>query len=241
MENPQDPSAPPAQAPYPTGPQAAQQPEEQYYTVAFILKCVWLFLLGILLAVVGLYCLIYRPDMGANSFIIMLMGLFFTAAGSIYGKRKFRGETAAMIPAEPQPLQAQFMQQLQELGIPAQQLVRSLEAQAAPKPQEPQPEPQTPAPVAPPPPPPGEPKIFRIFVCPKCGAENQMDDQFCYKCGTKFIKPKKRAGKAKKPAKQTKVKTKKPPEPLTEKAPKAKTKAAKKKARKARVQAGPEF
>jgi len=240
MENPQNPSAPPAPASYPAEPQAVQQPEEQYYTVAFILKCTWLFLLGMILAIIGLYCLIYRPDMGQISpFIIMLMGLFFTAAGSIYGKRKFRGETAALMPAEPQPLQAQILQQLKELGIPAQQLVHSLEAQAAPKPQEPQPEPQTPAPVAPPPPPPGEPKILRIFVCPQCGAENQMDDQFCYKCGVKFIKPKKRAGKAKKPAKTAKAK--KPPEPLTEKAPKAKPKVAKKKARKARVQAGPEF
>jgi len=239
MENPQTPPVVPAQAPAQAEPQAAQQPEEQYYTVAFILKSVWLFLLGIILAVVGLYCLIYRPDMGANSFIIMLMGLFFTAAGSIYGKRKFRGETAVLTPVEPQPLQAQLLQQLQELGIPAQQLMHSLETQATPKPQESQPEPQTPASVAPPPPPPGEPKVLRIFVCPKCGAENQMDDQFCYKCGVKFIKPKKRT--AKKPAKQTKAKAKKPPEPLAAKAPKAKTKAAKKKARKAGAQAGPEF
>lgn len=57
----------------------------------FVLKSIWVFLLGAGVALIGLYTLLTRPDMGSNPFIIMLMGLFFTGAGSIYGKKKLRG------------------------------------------------------------------------------------------------------------------------------------------------------
>lgn len=71
-------------------------------SAGFILKSIWVFLLGVVVAVVGLYCLLYRSDMGtSNPFIIMLMGLFFTGAGSIYGKRKL-GEGEPMVSAPPQ-------------------------------------------------------------------------------------------------------------------------------------------
>jgi hypothetical protein len=57
----------------------------------FVLKSIWVFLLGVAVSLIGLYTLLTRPDMGSNPFIIMLMGLFFTGAGSIYGKKKLRG------------------------------------------------------------------------------------------------------------------------------------------------------
>ena len=34
----------------------------------FILKSLWVFLLGIVVAIIGVYCLIFRPDMGYNPF-----------------------------------------------------------------------------------------------------------------------------------------------------------------------------
>lgn len=69
----------------------------------FVLKSIWLFILGAALAIIGLLCLIYRPDMGSNSFIIMLMGLFFTGAGSIYGKKKLGyGESLVSVSSERQ-------------------------------------------------------------------------------------------------------------------------------------------
>jgi ribosomal protein L40E len=49
-------------------------------------------------------------------------------------------------------------------------------------------------------------EIRKIFVCPKCGAENEMEDKFCYKCGFRFTKPKKKAEKA--PAKKAKPRSK---------------------------------
>ena len=56
----------------------------------FVLKSIWVFLLGVAVSLIGLYTFLTRPDMGSNPFIRMLMGLFFTGAGSIYGKKKLR-------------------------------------------------------------------------------------------------------------------------------------------------------
>jgi ribosomal protein L40E len=68
---------------------------------AFVLKSIWVFLLGVAVALIGLYCLVYRPDLESNSFIIMLMGLFFTGAGSIYGKSKLKeGESLVSAPLQ---------------------------------------------------------------------------------------------------------------------------------------------
>jgi ribosomal protein L40E len=169
-----------------------------------VIKCIWLFILGVILALVGLYTLLTRPDMGTNPFIIMLMGLFFTAAGSIYGKRKMAGQAAvADYVVDP----AQMLQVRPADAIP----------QPQPKEQQPQYQPFNPAlyqqrphePAAPAveakPTAPVEAKpaeIRKIFVCPDCGAENEMEDKFCFKCGNKFVKPKKKVAKAKKPAKK---------------------------------------
>jgi ribosomal protein L40E len=175
--------------------QAAQTQYEPPSSVGFKLKCIWLFLLGAALAIIGLLCTMYRPDMGANSFIIMLMGLFFTAAGSIYGKRKLRGDIA-VVPVGQQPMQQQFMQQLQELGVPMQQLAQTMQAQQTQPPQQitsvpVQPQPLQPAQPQPAAKPAAEPrsltpaegKMLKIFVCPGCGAENEMGDKYCYRCG----------------------------------------------------------
>jgi ribosomal protein L40E len=162
----------------------------------FKLKCIWLFLLGAILSLIGLYCLLYRPDIGQNSFIIMLMGLFFTAAGSIYGKRKLAGQAgvADYVVDPQQMLQVRPtlpVQQAQPVQ-PATQTTSYPQAQpdtARPAPGQPA---VTPAPA----------EIRKIFVCPQCGAENEMKDKFCYKCGynletvkKKHARPKKQASK----------------------------------------------
>ena len=203
--NPENPANMPGQ------PQASAPPQmygQSSGGALFKLKCIWLFILGAILSVIGLFCLLYRPDMGqTNPFIIMLMGLFFTAAGSVYGKRKLHGQAAVsdqivdpqqmlhvgpIVPSEPQP---QFQPQ------PGAQPPAPREAARL------QVIPVQPQPVAAVAAPPAEVKIIKIFVCPKCGAENEMGDKFCYKCGTKFVKPKKRAAKKpKKPAKATRPK-----------------------------------
>jgi len=188
--------------------QPASQPSEgAYYSrqsggALFKLKCMWLFLLGTALALVGVYCLINRPDVGQNSFVIMLMGLMFTAVGSIYGKRKLAGQAATanyvvdpqqMLMVRPEPAPAvqsaaqpgSVQQGAAEAAKPVVQTqasgsqtgqVQVTEAKAA--------------------------EIRKIFVCPKCGAENEMEDKFCYKCGFRFTKPKKKAEKA--PSKKAK-------------------------------------
>lgn len=196
--------------------QATQTQSAPPASIGFKLKCIWLFLLGAVLAVIGLLCIMYRPDLGANSFIIMLMGLFFTAAGSIYGKRKLRGDIAVAIPTGQQPMQAQFMQQLQELGIPMQQFVQSMQAQQTqppqpatsipPQPQPPQPQPVAkPAAEAKPAAPPAGKEIMKIFVCPSCGAENEMDDKYCYRCGFNLEKVKAKVRKTKTARKKAKA------------------------------------
>jgi ribosomal protein L40E len=187
--------------------QATQTQSAPPASTGFKLKCIWLFLLGAVLAVIGLLCIMYRPELGANSFIIMLMGLFFTAAGSIYGKRKLRGDIAVAIPTGQQPMQAQFMQQLQELGIPMQQFIQGMQPQAQPaqqvtsipvQPQPVQPQPVVkPAAEAKPAAPPAGKEIMKIFVCTSCGAENEMDDKYCYRCGFNLEQVRAKARKTK--------------------------------------------
>lgn len=73
-------------------------------SVSFVLKSIWIFILGVVVAIIGLYCLVFRPELGSNSFTIMLIGLFFTGAGSIYGKRKLgEGEPAVSTPPQQKP------------------------------------------------------------------------------------------------------------------------------------------
>ncbi len=223
-----NPADQPGQQPASPGIQAADY-FQQYYgqtSVKFKLKCIWLFLLGAVLSIVGLLCLLYRPDIGTNSFIIMLMGLFFTAIGSIYGKRKLAGQAATadyvvdpqqmlMVRPQPYPPYPQMQQAQQPLQTPVYQAQEQRPAQQ-PVPQEPrtpffrnpfapsqaEPVQATPAqPVQGQQAQPSQPEpanvIRKIFVCPSCGAENEMEDKFCYKCGFRFVKPKKKSKSAK--------------------------------------------
>ncbi len=253
--------------------------------MAFFLKSIWLFLLGVVVAIIGLYCLVFRPDMGSNPFTIMLIGLFFTGAGSIYGKRKLReGESMVSAPPEQRPLgypsQPQQPQQppqeyprypreayVEAREVPAEQRIPSeqreppseallevAEEAIDTKPPEPvrrpvRPVPSIPSepvaepaaePVAEPavekpeipekpiaeiPAKPKEAKILKIVVCPKCGAENEAKDKFCYNCGEKLKLEKK---KRKRPKKTKKVKLHiKAPHKVVVK-PRAKKKRAKK-------------
>jgi ribosomal protein L40E len=222
---PQNPAFPQVQPQQASANQGAYQ-EQNSGGLLFVIKCIWLFLLGAVLAVVGLFCLIYRPDMGlTNSFIIMLMGLLFTAIGSIYGKRKMVGQTAVAdyvvdpaqmlqirpVDSPPQPQQTQ--------AFPAYPAYPSYPQPAQQRPAE-TPKIQQPAQPAQAEQPSG---IKRIFVCPKCGAENEMDDKFCYKCGFKFTKPKRKSARkaAKTKEKEKPILKSKPvtnPNPIAKKA-----------------------
>ncbi|MFH1236895.1 MAG: zinc-ribbon domain-containing protein [Candidatus Aenigmatarchaeota archaeon] len=199
----------------------------------FVIKCIWLFLLGAVLAVVGLFCLIYRPDMGlTNSFIIMLMGLLFTAIGSIYGKRKMAGQTAVAdyvvdpaqmlqirpVDAPPQPMQTlPSYPAYPSYPQPVQQ--RPAETPRIQQPVQPAQQAQAEQPSG----------IRKIFVCPKCGAENEMDDKFCYKCGFKFTKQKKKPARKAVKAKENEKPMSTKPAAIPKPAPKKAKPVAKKK------------
>jgi len=221
--------------------------------VLFVLKSIWIFILGAVLAVIGLFCLIYRPDMGSNSFIIMLMGLFFTGAGSIYGKRKLGyGESLVSVSSERQKNlkfseregreslgRFSFRKEESETEFPwekrdprrfsgrpetdretaekQEELLEMTEdsmgtgeqertaerpvtrpvqstSTAEPPDQEPVKSPETKTQA------PGESKkgkIIRIVVCPKCGAENEPKNKFCFSCGFNIEEYEKKAKKGK--------------------------------------------
>jgi hypothetical protein len=219
--------------------ESQQVSEEEQQTPAYFknkssflykLRCVWLFLLGSVVAIIGLLCVIYRKDMGANSFIVMMIGLFFTAVGSIYGKRKLRGEEA-IVKIGAEPLSNQFLNQIHEFGIPLRKLINYFGQQATYKKSEetipesqkalmekPITQPVRPMPVKPmakslqPP----QQKVYekkekpivKIFICPNCGAENEMTDKFCFNCGFNLEKVKIKAKAKRRKRLKTEIKKK---------------------------------
>jgi len=152
------------------------------------LKSAWLFIVGVAVALIGIYTLLAVPDVGSGSFIIMLVGLFFTGAGSIYGKRKMRGEYY-MTSEEPDTGKKEKPKPISkpaEAGE-TEEFLEEVE-QAEEKRTEP-PEIETTKPAfetTQKPPVEEHVKVIKVIVCPKCGAENQEMDKFCYNCGKKL-------------------------------------------------------
>ncbi len=194
---------------------------------SFAIKSIWLFLLGIVVSVIGLYCFVFRPDMGPNSFTVMLIGLFFTGTGSIYGKKKLReGPPMVSAPAQQKTIFQQPQQTYpgysprempsQPTGMQAQPRAIPAELEGSPEEEflevaEETVESEIPVPVKPmkvekpeipakPMARPKEAKIIKIVVCPNCGTENETMDKFCYSCGNR-LKPEKR--KVRRPRKIT--------------------------------------
>ncbi|UCC91609.1 MAG: zinc-ribbon domain-containing protein [Candidatus Aenigmatarchaeota archaeon] len=218
---------------------------------SFVIKSIWVFVLGAAVTVVGLYCLLYRPDMGtSNTFVIMLMGLFFTGAGSIYGKRKLsEGEPVVSGPPQQKPfgVPPQTAQETPKsypgyppketppkpAGIQAEQKEAPTEefleiAEEAMEPggevREPVPEPAVEKPGIPAKPmaKPGETGIIKIVVCPNCGEENEIKDKFCYNCGFKLKPEKKKKPRKRKAVKPAfKIPVKKPAKPVVKTLPRA--------------------
>lgn len=159
----------------------------------YFLRSVWLFIVGVAVAIIGVYALVAMPDIGSGSFIVMLVGLFFTGAGSIYGKRRMRGEyymtseepdirkfgkEKPKQPTEPAPTGTEESEEFLE------------EAEQAEEQRVEPPEIETSKPVLEttqkPPEEEEHVKVIRVLVCPKCGSENQETDVYCFKCGKKL-------------------------------------------------------
>jgi ribosomal protein L40E len=158
----------------------------------YFLRSAWLFIVGVAVAITGVYTLVAVPAVGSASFIIMLVGLFFTGAGSIYGKRRLRGEYY-MTSEEPdirrfgnekpaQPIKPattgteESEEFLEEAEQAEEQRVEAPKIEASKPVLETTHEPPEEEHV----------KVIKVLVCPKCGSENQETDVFCFKCGKKL-------------------------------------------------------
>jgi len=171
------------------------------------LRSAWLFIVGVAVSIIGVYTLLAMPDIGSASFLIMLVGLFFTGTGSIYGKRKLRGDyymtseepgLGRFRKEKPKPVTEQAPTEtdageefLEEAEQAEEQRVERPEIKTAKPVLETREEPPEEEHV----------KVVKVLVCPKCGTENQETDKFCYNCGKKLrLKgfPGEKKGKAKK-------------------------------------------
>jgi preprotein translocase subunit Sss1 len=171
------------------------------------LRSAWLFIVGVVVAIIGVYTLLAMPDIGSVSFLIMLVGLFFTGTGSIYGKRKLRGDYYM---TSEEPGLEKFRKEkpkpvAEQIPAESEQGEEFLEeAEQAEEQRVERPEIETSKPVletTQKPPEEEHVKVIKVIVCPKCGTENQETDKFCYNCGKKLRMkgfPGEKKGKAKK-------------------------------------------
>jgi len=168
------------------------------------LRSAWLFIVGVAVSIIGVYALLAVPALGSGSFLIMLVGLFFTGTGSIYGKKKLRGEyymgteEPEARKEKPRPVAGP------EPEVPGENEEFLEEAEQAEEQRVERPEIETEKPVLETthkPPEDEHVKVIKVLVCPKCGMENQETDKFCYNCGKKLrLKgfPGEKKGKSKK-------------------------------------------
>ena len=148
----------------------------------YFLRSAWLFVIGVVVAITGIFSLLLLPDAGPVSFLAMLVGLFFTGTGSIYGKRKWRGEyemgsekdLKKLAKEKPEPEMGETEKFLEEAEQAEEQRVELSEGM---QPAEVQTStPKTAEKV----------KVVKVLICPKCGAENQETDTYCFNCGKKL-------------------------------------------------------
>lgn len=154
--------------------------------LGFFLRSAWLFIVGVIVAVIGVYMLLMVPEIGSNSFIIMLIGLFFTGAGSIYGKRRLRGEYY-MATEERDIVKKEKPKPVDRPGEAGESEEFLEEAEQAEEKRTEAPEIETSKPRLEAT---GEPeehvRVIKVLLCPKCGTENKETDIFCYNCGKKL-------------------------------------------------------
>ncbi|NIO19907.1 MAG: zinc-ribbon domain-containing protein [Candidatus Aenigmarchaeota archaeon] len=155
----------------------------------YFLRSAWLFIIGVAISLVGVYTLVaMSQSVGSGSFVIMLVGLFFTGTGSIYGKRKMRGEYYMAteerdIVKKQKPKPTPFREPERAEGT--EEFLE--EAEQAEEQRVERPEISKPAFETTQKPTVEEHvKVIKVLVCPKCGAENQEMDKFCYNCGKKL-------------------------------------------------------
>ena len=149
----------------------------------YFLRSAWLFVIGVGVAVAGISTLLLLPDAGPVSFLAMLAGLFFAGTGSIYGKRKLRGEyemvseedLKKLAKEKPKPEMDETEKFLEEAEQAEEQRVEPSEGM------QPAPEVQTSTPKTA-----EKVKVVKVLICPKCGAENQETDTYCFNCGKKL-------------------------------------------------------
>ena len=173
-------------------------------------KILEMYIIGIFVVIIGIVILALAPQLTAMSFVIMLIGLALSVIGAAQGRkrmleRSYQGSdllenVTGYIPEE-HVEETEAKQETKSLKESLAQKISKI-SQKVSKPQEQitpqqtqqnvfqgQSQPET-----------QQVKVIKIMVCPKCGAENQLMNKYCYNCGNRLKpeEPKKHTKKRKK-------------------------------------------
>jgi len=152
-------------------------------------KYAWLFVIGVVIVILGIYFLIGRPPgipqdlIVPRSFMIMIVGLMVTGVGAVYGRNRIRELSGyqPVVPIAEQKIEGPKP----EVRLASQENPEPVQASTQPvlQPIEREVPPRVSQQNASSPPKRGGKRIIKVIICPHCGSENDEKNRFCFECG----------------------------------------------------------
>lgn len=159
------------------------------------IEIVWMNLIGIGFVSIGLYMIMFLASASAiynpMGFILMVMGLFFSAIGGFYGKKKLleagmAQEPVAAVSRQVEQIKQNVVSQLKPMEAAGQAKPQPVVEQPRIQPMLQQPVVQEPQTMEPEQPAQLTGGIIKVMVCPDCNTENSPQNMYCSNCGKRL-------------------------------------------------------